>query len=521
MSYQALSLKERETLLEHFNLSSLTQREKEEVIYLFLNYLDKFPILNMVARDLINSHGCINLKIKKCEDGIGGYQSGHEIAFNRTSWDKYIKRKDYAQLASTLWHELVHFTQESSLSGAASKRGKMVYRQFIEAEAMSYSNLLAPRSNFEERLYKAILHSSSSLSEAQKRYIAVSTRLRLNSDRELAKIDAQNIMGDSFSEKDWLNSEKTVLKDWQDFYYKYHLGVIKHVWNNKSSADADLMNRWENYFLNRYGLKISVKSAISKEVIDKYSLPRGIENTILVRTSSREVFDFNKWRLLPSRSGGNSYVLDMPNMDPEYVREVFDVLRYEGLKGETSFIVHSDGFSSRCVVLENSPQNNQIFLKLCQKYGTYNGHVTPPEEEEYPPVNPKDCKYNQTLRKGDVAVIDMHNLPTICVGKTFSDELRLAKFFTPERINFIREGGILVIGRNPHSKSVEVPYELTGKHVKGITLDGADNSVSKFHGYFFMKNGYVCYKDYSTNGTYIRPQNQYAPRQLEGVGGRS
>ena len=477
----------------------------------------------MVARDVLSYSGKIKLKIKKCEDGIAGYQSGSEIGFNARYWDKYIKRKNYDELAATLWHEVVHYIQEKELSDSWSKRGKMVYRQFIEAEAMSYSNLIAPRSTFESQLYKAILSKSGSLEQAQNRYIAVSTRLRLNADRELAKIDAQTIMREYFSESDWQKSEKTVLKDWQDFYYKYHADIIKYSWNDKGSSDAKLMGKWEDYFFNRYGLKISVKSAISKEVIDRYTLPSGIENTVLIRTSNAEVFDINKWRAFSGKNGAECYVLDMPNMNPDYIYEVFGVLMREGLKANIKYITHSDDFSSRCIVLDNTFENNRKFLCMCQKHGSYRGPIDlPNSKHNYPPVHPRDCKYNQTLDKGQEAIIDVNNMPVLCMGENLITQVSVEKLLTLETISFLNNGGIFVIGRNPHAKGINFPREFYGKYVKGKVLENSDSSVSKFHGYFYMKNGFVYYKDYSSNGTFIRPNKAFESRQMQNVvGGRN
>ena len=517
-----LTYAEKQRFLSCFDFRNLNDREQAEMNHLLLNYFDRFPILNMLARDVMRHHAQILLKIKKCEDGVAGYQSGREIGFDEKHWKKYIKRKLPDELASTLWHEIVHYIQEKELSSSWSKRGKMVYRQFIEAEAMSYSNLIAPRSAFEAKLYKAILNQSASLEAAQTKYIAVSTRLRLNADRELAKIDARNIMRDYFLDADWQISEKTVLKDWQDFYYKYHADVIKSGFLTKGFDDSRLIKRWEEYFFNRYGLNISVKSAISKEVIDRYTLPKGIENTVLIRTSSSEVFDFSKWRTLSGVNGGKFYVLDMPNMNPDYVKDVFSILLCEGLKGRIDFIRHHDNFSSRCIVLDNTSENNYRFLSLCKKYGYNHGKIFPPEKvDEYPPVNQRDCKYNQILSKGNDVVIDIYNMPVLSMGENFATRLDLSEVLTSERLKFINQGGVIVVGRNPHSKSILIPHELIGKQVKGITIDGAPDSVSKFHGYFYMKNGYICYRDYSTNGSCIRPSNAYHRAQMELASGRN
>ena len=115
-------------------------------------------------------------------------------------------------MLQTFWHELVHYTQEKKLIEGCSKRGHMVYRQFIEAEAMSVTNLIAARCDFEKKLYEAMLEQYSDRGEAQKKYIGYSTRLRLYADRTLAKQEAQDIMGKNFDEDNWLDSENFVIK---------------------------------------------------------------------------------------------------------------------------------------------------------------------------------------------------------------------------------------------------------------------------------------------------------------------
>ena len=56
-----------------------------------------------------------------------------------------------------------------------------------------------------------------------------------------------------------------------------------------------------------------------------------------------------------------------------------------------------------------------------------------------------------------------------------------------------------------------------------MMLKNADDSVSRIQGYFFKnQKGQICYRDVSTNGTFIRPNNAFESRKMQNVvGGRN
>ena len=138
----------------------------------------------------------------------------------------------------------------------------------------------------------------------------------------------------------------------------------------------------------------------------------------------------------------------------------------------------------------------------------------------------KDEKMDEkvkTLFVGQSVVIDEKTPLLLSFGsanKTFFDTNIL---FSKENKNHLQNGGVFVIGRNPWSKSVQYPSELKNKYIKEMMLKNADDSVSRIQGYFFKnQKGQICYRDVSTNGTFIRPNNAFESRKMQNVvGGRN
>ena len=516
----SLSQYEKRKLIDRFNLKSLSPKDREFFYSILFDHLETFPFLNILARDVIDmSDTKIDIVVKKLEN-MNGYQKKGEIGFSKELWQSCTFKNDTKKIAATLWHELMHAVQEKKLNYSYSQRGFMVYRQFIEAEAMSYTNLIKPRCKFEEKLYEAILRKTSSLFEAQKRYIGISTRLRLNADRELAKFDAKNIMGRDFSETDWKDSEDYTIKHWRDFYYKYHQEYAHQIGETKAGNDNMLIEESEQYFKDRYGVKISAKASISKEVIDNYGLPKGIGNTCVVRVNTKDVFDLEKWRVLPDGKGNELYTIDFPNMDPSYIEDVLFCIMANGVKVKPGFAIHSDGFSSRLLQIENTKENMRRFFEIC-------GEKDPVQKraEEWAVVDEKDCCYNEIIRKNDIIAIDVKNPSVLRVGECFGIKVDFKDILTEENKKLLKNGGCILVGRKPESLSIELPKEVVDKRCAYYKFKESDASVSRLQGYLFVdERGVLRYKECSFNGSLVKKrenssfdkflkQEKYAPSE--------
>ena len=501
LNKKMLSIQEKRKLAGCFNLNSLSQDDREFFYSVLYDHLEEFPILTMLAKDMLNgSTGKITINVKNLGAGINGYQKKGEICFSTQLWNSCKRKNDSKKTAATFWHELMHAIQEQKLDCSFSKRGYMVYRQFIESEAMSYTNLISPRSDFEKKLYESILRKTADVYEAQKKYLGVSTRLRLSADRELAKMAAKNIMGRFFSSSEWETSEKTTITNWRDFYYNYHKEYADKLWQAKGDKDNKFISEYEKYFLNRYDAKISAKASISPEVIENYDLPDEIRNTIIYRGHDSEVFDFSKWRKLPDGKGGEVFTLDMPNMAPSYIREMVDYIRFAGIDVENIFIRHSDGFPSRALQIKGIPKNIERFFEKC-------GVSSQVEDEKitWPKVNEKDCGYDRHIMAGTTVAIDSKKPPVFYVGKKCDIQVDFKDILSKENQRFLKKGGILLIGRKPDSLTAIRPQELTGYPCKNIKIETDELSVSRIHGYVFMnRSGVLCYKDCSTNGSLVK-----------------
>ncbi len=499
-----LSLQEKRKLASCFDLSLLSQDDREFFYSILYNHLDEFPILTMLAKDVMNgSNKKIFINVKKLDSNINGYQGNGEICFSTQLWHSCKQKKDTKRAASTFWHEIMHAIQQDKLTYSYSKRGYMVYRQFIEAEAMSYSNLMVPRCEFEDELYKSILKDSPSKFEAQKRYIAVSTRLRLNADRELAKFDAQNIMGKYFSESKWEDSEKYTIKGWRDFYYKYHQDYAKNIWETKGSYDNKLISESEKYFEDRYGIKISAKAAISEDVINNYGLSTGILNTRIIKLNDAEVFEISKWRELSDRHGNKAYTLDMPNMDPSYINDVYGHILANGIHVKKTYAIHRDGFSSRLLQIVNTPENIKKFIEKCET-----SKQPKVREDIWPKPDERKCGYGKQIFNNAIIAIDVENPPIFQVGKYKNISVDFNEFLSPKNKKFLKEGGLIFVGKHPDSLAIDLPKEVMDKACKYCAFKESDPTVSRLQGYLFVdREGFLCYKECSTNGSFVQRGN--------------
>ena len=503
---QPFSPQEKQLISHCFDLSDLKTKEKNIIFHALFDYFETYPILKITLDDIIH-HSDLPIKItsqKMDDDSVHAYQDGNNVVFNKKFFDKHLKENNTQRIAATLWHELVHIAQAGRLYTAFSQRGFLVYRQFIEAEAKSYTNLLYPQSSFDSALYKAIAQEEKKPLETQRKFIAISTRLRLNADRELAKTDAKNIMGKYFSEADWEISEKIFIKDWKDYYYKYHQSYAQKLPQVKAPSDNNYIELCEKYFKEKYGLKISAKSTISESVINDYNLNKDVVNTLLLKDYKKDVFDLKKWRSIPSASNAVNYVLDLPDMDISYINELIDYLALHHIKCKFGLIKHRDKFSSRCIQIINEGENINRFLQQCNDF------------KKSETIDESLCGYNQTICHQTV-LIDKNNPPIFYMGENNSTFLNTKLLLTDGIKSFLERGGILIIGRKPNSNTVTIPPEIRGYQLSGFNLKTTDITVSRIHGYFFInQNNQLCYKDCSRNGTFIKKTSEKrAPRSYE------
>ena len=513
---QPLSVYEKQALLKRFDLSDLSASDQQAFHSLLFDYLNEFPVMNEIAREVIDTgFRSIHITIKDDMKGAVGSQYGNNINFDTKYWDRHaFSKQGRNRLAATFWHEALHYLQEKKLPAATSKRAHIIYRQFIEAEANSISNLIRPNNRFEAELYRVALKKFKNLEDAQRYYLGISSRLRLHADRDLAKNEAKNIMGSSFSDHLWHDSEKSAVKHWRDFYYKYHnshiaRGGYKSIFFKKTKYDADIIRKMEDYFFNKYGISISPKSSISGEVIDQYGMTSGIDNTILVDPRGNEIFDISKWRKISGGAGSKLYILDLPNMDKNYITSLQYKLSAKGVGSRIEVVNHSDGSVSRCLVIpDDGSKNAQRFLNLC---GVGGNEIE--QEKTRPPMPPKPLK-QVNLKKGMNVAVDIYNPPILKMGANKETTFDLKDILNQKRIDFLKGGGIMLLGRNPLSPYAKIPSEVRNYQgvVKSYQIGETDETVSNAQGYLYMaRDGKFYYKDCSSYGThlFLRPEKTF------------
>ncbi len=493
-----LSALQKQKLVYCFDLSELNHSERDLFYLALFNYTETYPVLKIIINDLLKSKNTpIKIKIKNLNNNlVRGIYKKNTVTFNKSYFKTCLEQNDSLLLAETLWHELVHFSQDEQLSFAPSQRGYLVYRQFIEAEAKAYSNLLLTTSPFEKALYNAIKAQEPNKFKAQRRYIGISAKLHLNADRELAEIDAKSIMGSYFSKTDWTLSEQFFVSHWKNYYYQEHQDYAKGLPQTKLQDDNKYISECELFFQERYDVPIIAKSSISKEVINIHHMNEAVENTLLVKNHAKDVFNLSKWRRLSTAHNQHRYLLDLPNTERGYINELIDYLNLYKIQTEALFVKHRDGFSSRCIAIKPTPENEALFLTHCQKH-----HLDDPSKT---PIDESLCGYNQVIQNSGI-LIDTDNPPVFCMGKNFATPVDIAKILTKKITTFLKHGGILLIGRSPLNPAVKIPPEIYGYRLETIKLNTNDVEISRLQGYFYQaKDKKIYYKDCSLNGTYIK-----------------
>lgn len=511
-----LSENEKKAFADRFSLLGLSRKNKQVFNQLMFDYLDEFPVLNAIARDVIN-HGIlpIHLGISKMVGALdaAGIQVGNFISFDKEYWRSSISTKEGRQeLASTFWHEVLHYVQQKKLPQPLSKRSHMAYRQFIEAEAQSISKLIDRGDDFEQALLAESYKRFQDKGMAQKYYLGLSTRLLVNADRELAKREAKSFLGNRFDEKAWYNSEYGSVKYWKDFYYKYHTGHITGGLGlfmplKKFFTDKYQIKKIEDYYSNKYGMNISLKASISKDVIKEYNMPDGIENTILVDVNdNKDIFDFSKWRKVPKGDNKSVYVLELPNMDKDYVSSLRRSLWSEGVHASEEMLQHSDGMVIRCLMIDdNSVENVNRFFDLCGVQKKEEVVSNTKQETVRPPVPPKPLK-QVNLKRGMATMIDPYHPPILKIGADKKTTFDLAYILNKKRIDFLKQGGIMLLGRNPLAQGAKIPAEVRDYqgNVKAYQIGEMDGTVSNAQGYIYLaRDGQFYYKDCSMHGTHL------------------
>ena len=259
----------------------------------------------------------------------------------------------------------------------------------------------------------------------------------------------------------------------------------------------------EKYFEDRYGIKISAKASISEEVINNYGLSEGIGNTQLITLKDSDVFEISKWRELTNKGEGMVYTLDMPNMDPSYINDVYSYIICNGIKVKKGYAIHKDGFSSRLLQIENTPENVNKFFEKCKLQKN-----TKKRTDMWPKVDEKECCYGQTIFNGKVIAVDVKNPPIFRVGKNTAIKIDFNDILSAENKKFLKEGGVILMGRNPTSLEIEIPREIMDKACRYYTFRKNDMSVSRLQGYLFVdKKGGLCYKECSVNGSIVQKRD--------------
>ena len=247
-------------------------------------------------------------------------------------------------------------------------------------------------------------------------------------------------MGKYFSESKWEDSEKYTIKGWRDFYYKYHQDYAKNIWETKGSYDNELISESEKYFEDRYGIKISAKAAISEDVINNYGLSTGILNTRIIKLNDAEVFEISKWRELSDRNGNKAYTLDMPNMDPSYIDDVYGHILANGIHVKKTYAIHRDGFSSRLLQIVNTPENIKKFIEKCET-----SKQTKVREDIWPKPDERKCGYGKQIFNNAIIAIDVENPPIFQVGKYKNISVDFNEFLSPKNKKFLKEGGLILL----------------------------------------------------------------------------
>ena len=206
------------------------------------------------------------------------------------------------------------------------------------------------------------------------------------------------------------------------------------------------------------------------------------------------------------------YILDLPDMDPNYIDSLQMKLKENGVHSEQHFVSHRDGRMSRCLSISNDGSESAIkFLFLCGKQKDPVLDLTEPTIR--PPMPPKPLK-QVNLKKGMNVAVDIYNPPILKMGANKETTFDLKDILNQKRIDFLKGGGIMLLGRNPLSPYAKIPSEVRNYQgvVKSYQIGETDGTVSNAQGYLYMaRDGKFYYKDCSSYGThlFLRPEKTF------------
>ena len=138
-------------------------------------------------------------------------------------------------------------------------------------------------------------------------------------------------------------------------------------------------------------------------------------------------------------------------------------------------------------------------------------------------VDEKECGYGSHLGNGDIVAIDERSPSILMVGTDSRIPFDTAKVLNGDLLKHLDNDGIILIGRAPSTTTNLIPDVDKHKKMHLLKIPGSDAAVSKTQGYFFKnQKGQICYRDVSTNGTFIRPNNAFESWKMQNVvGGRN
>ena len=103
-------------------------------------------------------------------------------------------------------------------------------------------------------------------------------------------------------------------------------------------------------------------------------------------------------------------------------------------------------------------------------------------------------------------MIDPYHPPILKIGADKKTTFDLVYILNKKRIDFLKQGGIMLLGRNPLAQGAKIPAEVRDYQgdVKAYQIGEMDGTVSNAQGYIYLaRDGQFYYKDCSMHGTHL------------------
>lgn len=439
------------------------------------------------------------------EGGLWAYlNASTQKALERKRISEATSHSDVVKLCEAIYN-LAEGSAIKSLIGSAQRIRRLIGHD-------------KERTDWEYKLYQRFLQTKKTPLEAQKQFIGAYIGQYMNPDKKLAYIGLHRYFDKDMSVSAYLDSPELFEKhsplgvsmdkfeqgfDYDEsmnknYYMKKLAKEFKNAEPTKQLTENDykIIDMYEKDFKERYGVNMSLMSAVSTEFLQQY----GLSKQLLLPATKENIYDRKKWRPMEITYAFRTQhfmALDLARY-PFDMNKVKDVLSQDGLEGSKDYMLHSNGSVSQALLIheknyETDRPQLDLLEKMFQKYENM-----PPRE-----LTAEEVSKTEKAIKGTSFTFDSKNPPVLYLGSK-DNILPLKYVLTADMKKYLEKGMVLYIGRDVDDQPIR-PSEVDDRPYKKYDCPDVDLKASRLHGYITAEeDGKLRYTDCSANGTFVK-----------------